>query len=168
MQRPVDYEETLTRVTPKPVAIAIVKDQKGNYNPITLGWFMNTSVEPPMVAISVGKARYSYEALLNAQEFTLSFPSEKMLEDATFYGTKSGRDIEKLIEFGTPTMAARKIDSVLFSQAVANYECKVRGELETGDHVIFTAEVVASYINSDPAISRLYILNNRLGGVRPV
>jgi flavin reductase (DIM6/NTAB) family NADH-FMN oxidoreductase RutF len=49
---------------------------------------------------------------------------------------------------------------------VANFECKCVGELETGDHIIFVGEVIASHVH-EPSLNRLYTLGEhyRLGGL---
>ena len=50
---------------------------------------------------------------------------------------------------------AEKIDSIILTNAVANFECIVKGRLESGDHVIYAGEVVASYMH-DTLHERIY------------
>ena len=168
MQIEVPYTEAIKRKYPEPVTIAIAKDPQGKYNPITLGWVMSTSHVPPMLAISIGKARYSLEAIRQAKAFVVSFPSAEQLEESLVHGTRSGRDCDKLALAGTAIQPAQKIDGVLMAEAEANFECVLEGELETGDHVIFAGRIVASYVSDSPAKGRLYTLGNeQLGGIRP-
>jgi len=162
------YQKAMGRKYPEQVAIAIAKDVQGKYNPITLGWTMITSIDPPMLAISVGLTRYSLEAIRHAREFVVSFPSSAMANDALFHGTESGRDLDKLAACGTRTQPASGVDGVLLAEAVANFECKLESELTTGDHVIFVGRVVASHMNEDPSVRRLYTLGHeKLGPVVP-
>jgi flavin reductase (DIM6/NTAB) family NADH-FMN oxidoreductase RutF len=92
-----------------------------------------------------------------------------MVDDVCFFGTRSGRDLDKLAARGAETQPATKIDSVLLSAAVANFECALESELETGDHVIFVGRVVAAHMNEDPSVSRLYNLGERVfGALEPV
>ena len=166
MQVPVAYEQAMARKYPEQVAIAIAKDAQGKYNPITLGWTMITSQEPPLMAISVGHTRYSLEVIRHAGEFVVSFPTSAMASEALLYGTKSGRDLDKLAVSGAKTQPASAIDGVLLTDAVANFECKLVSELETGDHVLFVGQVVAAHMNEDRTVGRLYSLgDDRLGGV---
>jgi flavin reductase (DIM6/NTAB) family NADH-FMN oxidoreductase RutF len=168
MQIETTYERAAARKFPEQIAIAIAKDAAGKPNPITLGWLMPVSHEPPMVAIAIGKTRHSLEAIRRAGEFVLSFPSTEMAEDARFHGTKSGRDMDKLAECGTKTQPATRIDSVLLADAVANLECRLESEHEAGDHIIFVGRVVASHTHEKPAVRRLYSLGNeQMGGVVP-
>lgn len=168
MQIATDYEQAVSRKYPEPVAIAIAKDARGIHNPITLGWTMFVSHQPPMMAIAIGKTRYSLQAVRHAGEFVLSFPSSEMAEDARFHGTQSGREMDKLTKCGTKTQPATQIDSVLLADAVANFECKLESELEAGDHVVFVGRVVQAHMNQDTAVRRLYSLGNeQLGGTVP-
>lgn len=168
MQVPTTYEEATARKYPEQVAIAIAKDRQGKFNPITLGWIMFTSHQPPMMAISVGLTRYSLEAIRQAREFVLCFPSSAMASEALLYGTKSGRELDKLAASKVKTQPATVIDAVLLADAVANFECKLVSEVQTGDHVLFVGQVMAAHVNEDRTLDRLYSLGHeRLGGVLP-
>jgi flavin reductase (DIM6/NTAB) family NADH-FMN oxidoreductase RutF len=163
------YTEVINRKFPEAVVIAIAKDQKGKYNPITLGWTMITSHQPPMMAIAVNLNHYSREVIEAAEEFVIAFPSSEMAEAALFYGTHSGRDIDKFKEHPVATEPAVEIDSLLLTDAVANFECKLEAELETGDHMLFVGRIVASHVNTDPTVRRVYTLapGYKMGAVRP-
>jgi flavin reductase (DIM6/NTAB) family NADH-FMN oxidoreductase RutF len=156
MQLQTSYARAIGRKYPEQVVIAIAKDSSGKYNPITLGWTMITSGEPPMMAISIGIGRHSLEAVRQAGAFVLSFPSTAMEEDTLFFGTHSGRDRDKLAERGTASQPASQIDCVLLSDAVTNFECSVEGEITTGDHVLFVGRVVAAHVHDDANVDRLY------------
>ena len=148
--------QALTAARPNGITIAVVKDPKGKYNPIMLGLFMQTSGDLPLWAIAVAPERYSFEAIRASRQFVLSYPSTGMARDALFHGTKSGRDMDKLAVCGTRVQPAVKIDGVLLSDAVANLECELEGEMETGDHVIFVGRQVAWHVNVDPSARWLF------------
>jgi len=163
------FTEAVNRKYPEQVVIAIAKDQQGKYNPITLGWTMITSHEPPMMAIAVSQTHYSREVIEAAGEFVIAFPSSSMAEAALFYGTKSGRDIDKFKEHPIATEPAVEIDSLLLTDAVANFECKLEAKLVTGDHMLYVGRIVASHVNDAPSVKRLYTLapGYKMGAVRP-
>jgi flavin reductase (DIM6/NTAB) family NADH-FMN oxidoreductase RutF len=166
MQKKVKYEQAIKTKYPEQVVIAIAKDRAGKANPITLGWTMIASGEPPMMAIAVAKTHYSIEAITYSECFTIAFPSSEMAEAALFFGSKSGRNIDKFAEFECKTEPAKEIDSVLLSDAVANFECTLESQMVTGDHVIFVGKVVASHTNNEPK-KRLYTTGpgHKLGSV---
>ena len=157
MQKQVEYSEAVKTKYPEQVVIAIAKDRNGKANPVTLGWTMIVSGNPPMMAIAVAKKHYSIEAITHSRSFTITFPSAQMAEAALFFGSKSGRDIDKFAEFDCETAPADKIDSVLLSDAVANFECTLVSHMPAGDHIIFVGEIVAAHINTEPK-KRLYTI----------
>lgn len=168
MQTATTFEQAMLRKYPEPISIAIVRDRKGKYNPIPLGWVMMTSRQPPLLAVSIGATRYSFEEIRRTGEFVLAFPPSTMGEAVLYYGTNSGRDVDKLAEMPAPTQPATKLDNVLLADAVANFECKVVSELPTGDHVIFVAEVLAAHMNEEESVRRLYsIATGASSGVVP-
>ena len=159
MQVEKPYSKAIVSKFPEQVVIAMARDAKGKCNPITLGWTMVTSHMPPMMAISIGKTRYSLEVIRRAGEFVVSFPSSHQERETMLFGTKSGRDTDKLAEAGSKTQPGSRIDCVLLADAVANFECKVVGEMETGDHVIFVGEVICSHVNGNE-LDRLYTVGD--------
>lgn len=167
MQKEVPFAIALESRYPEQVAIAVVRDPQGHYNPITLGWVMPASTQPPMMALAVGRERYTAEALRQSREFVLAFPSEAQAEAAKYFGSHSGRDSHKLAVVTCETERAHKVDSRLLTEAVANFECKLVREVESGDHILFIGEVVACHVHVNPA-SRLYTLirTEHMGGFR--
>ncbi len=169
MQKPVSYKVASGRTFPEQVALVIAKDAAGEYNPATVGWLMPVSMEPPLWAVCLAPVRHTLEAIRLSREFVISFPSETMAADAMFYGTHSGRQMAKLKAFGTKTQPATAIDGVLLADAVANFECVLESEHGWGDCITVVGRVVASHMNEDPSIRRVYALNARLdlGGIMP-
>ena len=166
MQKQVEYEQAIKKKYPEQVVIAIAKDRNGKANPITLGWTMIVSGEPPMMAIAVAKTHYSIETITHSRCFTITFPSSQMADAALFFGSNSGRDIDKFAEFECETEPAKEIDSVVLSDAVANFECELESQMVAGDHVIFVGKVVACHTNNEPK-KRLYTVGpgHKLGSV---
>jgi flavin reductase (DIM6/NTAB) family NADH-FMN oxidoreductase RutF len=155
MQKQAEFPEAIKTKYPEQIVIAIAKDKAGRANPITLGWTMIVSGSPPMMAIAVASKHYSIETIRHSKCFTVAFPSSQMADAALFFGSKSGRDIDKFAEFDCKNEPAEMIDSVLLSEAVANFECTLESETEAGDHIIFVGRVVCSHKNTDPK-KRLY------------
>jgi flavin reductase (DIM6/NTAB) family NADH-FMN oxidoreductase RutF len=166
MQKQVEYEEAIKTKYPEQVVIAIARDKTGRANPVTLGWTMIVSGTPPMMAIAVAKTHYSIETIRHSKCFTIAFPSSEMADAALFFGSKSGRDIDKFAEFDCKTEPAKVIDSVLLTDAVANFECTLESQTEAGDHIIFVGRIVASHINTESK-KRLYTIapGHKLGAV---
>ena len=157
MQKQIDYSDAIKTKYPEQVVIAIAKDKNGKANPVTLGWTMIVSGTPPMMAIAVAKKHYSIEAINYSKCFTISFPSSDMADAALFFGSKSGREIDKFAEFDCSTEPAGEIDSVLLANAVANFECTLESQMPAGDHIIFVGKIVRSHVNTESK-KRLYTI----------
>jgi flavin reductase (DIM6/NTAB) family NADH-FMN oxidoreductase RutF len=78
-----------------------------------------------------------------SEEFALNFPSRTLLNHVQYYGTASGRDLDKLEISKLPTFKARKIEAPLLEGCVAFIECGLEDALRIGDHTLFIGRVVA-------------------------
>jgi len=166
MQKQAEFPEAIKTKYPEQIVIAVARDKNGKANPITLGWTMLVSGKPPMMAIAVASTHYSIETIRHSKCFCLAFPSSEMADAALFFGSKSGRDIDKFAEFDCKIAPAEMIDSVLLSDAVANFECTLESETIAGDHIIFVGRIVASHISTETQ-KRLYTVGpgHKLGSV---
>ena len=167
MQKQVEYAEAIKTKYPEQVVIAIAKDKNGKANPVTLGWTMIASGSPPMMAIAVAAGHYTVQAIEHSKCFTIAYPSAEMADLALFFGSKSGRDADKLAESDCRTEPATQIDSLLLSDAVANFECREESRIQAGDHIIYVGRIVGAHVNTEPK-KRLYTLapGHKLGPAR--
>ncbi len=150
------HSEAIKRMSrPSRLALAVSKPKDGPANIITLGWFMRTSITPPMFAISVGLTRYSHEILAENRNFVLAVPSVKMAEQVMQCGLQSGRDVDKIVEFGIKTRRGILTEIPILADAAANFECKTITQVRCGDHTIFVGEVKYSWQNDDENIEQL-------------
>ena len=168
MQKQVDFAEAVKTKDPEQTIIAVAKDSAGKANPITLGWTMFASGSPPMMAIAVARGHYSVKAIEHSECFTIAYPSAEMAEDTLFFGSHSGRDTDKFAQSKCRTEPAKQVDSVLLTDAVANFECVLESQMAAGDHVIYVGKVVAAHVNTQRK-KRLYTVapGHKLGAVTP-
>jgi len=156
--KPVSYSEAVSRwARPERVVLAVSVDESGKPNIIAVGWKMFTSFSPPMIAISIGKTRYSHRLISDSGEFVLAVPGEDLAKEVLFCGTRSGRHVDKFKETGLTPVRASKVKPPLIKECIVNLECKVRGKLETGDHTIFVGEVVACWASDNERRNLLLI-----------
>lgn len=152
---------------PEQIGLVVTVDPSGVANVIVLGWVMPTSGSPPMVAVSIGHGRYTHELLQQCKEFVLAFPNEDQGREMLFCGTKSGRHVNKERESGFEFVPSRRVKPPLIKGCVANFECRLVSQHETGDHTIFVGEILTAHIEEGQG--RLYTLGGgAFGGVTPV
>jgi len=156
--REASFDEANRRMSrPQRVLLAVSVDSEGKADIIPLGWHMQTSFDPWMVAISVGHSRHSHTLISEAKEFVLAAPSEEMADDVLYCGTHSGRNVDKFAETGLTPAPAKLVKPPLIAECIANPECVLKYALETGDHTIFVGEVVAAHVSNEPKRNLLSI-----------
>jgi len=168
MQKTVPFSMAIECRYPEQIAVCIARDAAGMLNPMTIGWFMPVSMRPPMLALAVGKTRHTHDALLHARAFVLALLSEPQADIARHFGTHSGSTCDKFAAMPTClTRSAAKVDSVLLTEAVANFECELRQTVDAGDHTVFFGEVVCATVTDNP-LNRMFTLvkAEHLDGVR--
>jgi flavin reductase (DIM6/NTAB) family NADH-FMN oxidoreductase RutF len=152
----IDFSHALMAVKhPQKVVIAFVQSEENKFNPITLEWFMRTSIEPPMFAISIGHTRFSYKCLQNYRNFNLCFPNNSQGDFVRLSGTKSGRDIDKMNTIEGEWFKGRYAGLPIMKEAVANFECEVITQVSSGDHTIYVGKVKYSWVDSTKDIFTL-------------
>lgn len=134
---------------PAKVALAVTQKPDGNYNLITIEWFMRTSIQPPMFAISIGSSRFSHECLENNRFFNLVFPSQELRPLLSLCGSNSGRDIDKFTAGEVKHVPGKLRKYPVLSDAVACFECEVVSQVRSGDHTIYVGQVHYSWLNQE-------------------
>lgn len=156
----IDLGTAIELSSPYPYSLVVTVNKEGKPNIIGVAWWTFTSVQPPMMAISIGHPRYTHECLENNKEFVLCLPSEEQAKAAWLCGTKSGRAVDKFAAGGFKTVPANAVKPPIIEGSTAAYECKVVEEIECGDHTLYSAQILA--IHGDPQKSRhLYSVSYR-------
>jgi flavin reductase (DIM6/NTAB) family NADH-FMN oxidoreductase RutF len=143
-----DLHTAIELGSPYPYTLVITVDRQGKPNTMGLSWWTFTSLQPPLIAISVGHNRYTHECLESGKEFVLCFPAEEQAKAAWFCGIKSGRKTDKFAATDLATAPSKVVKPPIIKGSTVAYECKVVGQLECSDHTLYNGEVVA--IHGDP------------------
>jgi flavin reductase (DIM6/NTAB) family NADH-FMN oxidoreductase RutF len=163
----VSVSEAARRKYPEWITLVVTADARGRPNAMAAGWCMWTSGRPPMMAVSVGLTRYTHELIEARKEFVLAFPGVGQGAAAQAVGSRSGRDApEKVAEAGLAVVPASVVGVPLIEGAAANFECRLVGQLRTGDHTIFVGEVVAAHV-ADPRVERIVNFNSCYAAAAP-
>jgi len=156
----VSWDEAIELGSPYPYVLAVTLDKKGKANIIGLAWWTFVSWQPAMIAISIGKDRYSHECIEYCKEFVLCFPSREQSRGAWLCGKKSGRDIDKLQKTGFTPVPSQRVKPPLIKGSTVAYECRVTDSMETGDHTLYVGKVLAIHGTPEKK-SHLYSIHYR-------
>ena len=154
----IDKQNAFELASPFPYTLVVTMDKRDRPNIMGLSWWMFTSLDPLMIAISVGHKKYSHECLEHHKEFVLCFPSEEQKKDAWFCGTKSGRNVDKFKETKFMAVSSEVVKPPYIKDVTVAYECRVVDNIKTGDHTAHIAEVVAIHGNPEK-IKHLYSIH---------
>jgi flavin reductase (DIM6/NTAB) family NADH-FMN oxidoreductase RutF len=111
-------------------------DQRGAF---TAAWVMQVSYEPLMLALSINPQHATYPLLQASRTFTVNVLKSGALDLARRFGTRSGRDGDKLA--GVAWHAAKGGAPVL-DDALAYFDCEVARTVPAGDHELVVARVI--------------------------
>jgi len=143
----VDSELAYRLLHPRHTVLVSCIDRTGKANIITLAWTMPTSIDPPLVVISIGPKRYSHQIIEETGEFVVNVPTMKIVRQTLYCGRISGTEVDKFKEKRLTPLPAKKVKPPIVKECVAHLECKLVHKIPTGDHTLFVGEVLAAYVN---------------------
>ncbi len=131
-----------TLLYPHPVLIIGTYDVSGRPNAMAAAWGGICSSRPPAVAISVQKARQTYENLVEQREFTISIPPVDYVREADYFGIVSGRDTDKFAATGLTPVRADRVNAPYVGEFPVVLECRLLQTVEIGVHTQFIGEIL--------------------------
>jgi flavin reductase (DIM6/NTAB) family NADH-FMN oxidoreductase RutF len=145
----VDIQSSCRLVHPMHTVLVSCVGKIEKPNIITLAWAMPTSINPPLVAISIAPRRQSHHLVEETKEFVVNIPTMEILKETLYCGRTSGKDHDKFKEAGLTPLPAKKVKPPIIKECVAHLECVLHGQFTTGDHTIFVGQIVAAYADKE-------------------
>lgn len=127
-----------------PYTVALVGARAENQvNFMSCAWHTALSFEPPLFGVLISKKRYTHNIVVRAREFTVNFLGFESAVLSARMGRKSGREMDKIQEFGVKLGDAKIIKTPIIEDAYAAFECRLAEVRAYGDHDLFVGEVLA-------------------------
>lgn len=126
-----------------PVGVALVTTGGDTPNVLTCNRLASCSAEPPRLALSVRRNRYSYELIRASREFVVNIPTQDQLTLADYLGVVSGRDEDKITTAQLRLVPAQRVKTPLLADCPVSIECTVEREIDLDSHVMFVGMVQA-------------------------
>ncbi len=114
-------------------------------NITTVAWAMPTSMNPPLLAISLGAGRHSHALIEESGEFVVNIPTMEILQAVYACGSLTGRSFDKFKKANLTPIPAKKVKAPAIQECIAHLECEVDGQFTTGDHTIFVGKILEAY-----------------------
>lgn len=131
-----EISELFHRLTAGVYAVGVAEGAKRDA--FTAAWVMQASFDPLLLAVSINPGNASYPLLHNSGGFTVNVLKEDQLGMARRFGTRSGRDEDKLA--GIPWRPGRNGAPIL-EAALAYFDCELAGRMRAGDHELVLGRV---------------------------
>ncbi len=127
-----------------PYTVALVGAKVGSQvNLMSCAWHTALSIDPPLFGVLISRKRLTHSLVAEAREFTVNFVSYERVKLSAQMGRRSGREVEKVKEFGVKLRPAKIIRTPLVDEAYVAFECRVAEVRAYGDHDLFVGEVLA-------------------------
>ena len=131
-----------TLLFPTPVLMVGTYDQDGKPNLMNAAWGGICCSQPPCVAVSLRKATYSYNGIVERKAFTLGIACESKMAEADYCGIASGRDVDKFAVTGLTPVRSELVDAPYAAEFPVILECRLLHTIEIGLHTQFIGEIV--------------------------
>jgi flavin reductase (DIM6/NTAB) family NADH-FMN oxidoreductase RutF len=131
-----------TIIYPSPVLIVATYDKKGKPNAMTAAWGGICCSEPPCVTVSLRKATYSYDNIIENNAYTINIPSEKYVKECDYFGSASGRKSDKFLATGLTPIKSDLVLAPYIKEFPFILECKLLHSFKIGLHTQFIGEIV--------------------------
>jgi len=130
------------RLIPGPVAV-IGAAREGVTGGLTAAWLTRVSIEPPLLLVSIGHTRFTWDLLEGSRQFTVSLLAADQVAEGRLFGLKSRREVDKW----------KKTAHVLLGEGVpalehcsARFLCELENRFSTGDHDCFVGRIISGEI----------------------
>ncbi len=144
-----EITEQALRLIPAPVAVLGAR-QGDELGGLTAAWVTRVSMDPPLLLVSVGHSRRTWELLQGAKQFTLSILASDQVPEARLFGLHSGRDRDRWAEVDHDLLGDRV---PALRRCASRFLCGVESVLSTGDHDCFVGRVqLAEVLAGGPAL----------------
>lgn len=131
----------------KPNVVVSVRDKKGNDNALVVAYCGNCSYDPPMIMVGIVPSRHSYHMIKENGSFVVHLLDKSQTELYECCGSKSGRDSNKLKDYGIAIKDGVKVNAGVITSCPVAIECTVVDSIMTGSHEMFVGTV--EYVHAD-------------------
>jgi flavin reductase (DIM6/NTAB) family NADH-FMN oxidoreductase RutF len=119
-------EEVIQQIKSKGAFLLAKSKNDEKINVMTIGWAsIGYMWSKPIMTVLVRKSRFTHHIIEKATSFTVSIPTDDLIEALNFCGTKSGRDFNKFKECKLSVIPAQKVDTPIIDISGFHYECKI-------------------------------------------
>jgi flavin reductase (DIM6/NTAB) family NADH-FMN oxidoreductase RutF len=114
---------------------------KANFLPIA--WFVEAARKPPKVAVALSKVHYTNQGIKENKTFSVSIPSEDMVEATDYCGLVTGSKADKSRVFRV--FYGKLKTAPMITECPVNIECTLDKVVDNGSNELFIGDIVSTY-----------------------
>ena len=127
------------------VIVVVTAYAGGKGNAMAAAWHMPLSYSPPLYGVAISPKRFTYQIIVDSQEFGINFLPDEEAELVASIGGSKGGEVDKFQVFNIATDSAIKTAVPILKAAYAAYECRLVDDRLYGDHRLLVGEIVARH-----------------------
>lgn len=131
----------------EPTVFVLSVDKHGKPSGMAAGWNMKISYSPPMIAVALHDIKNTHKLILESKEFVVVVPSKEQRELIEYFGSVSGKDVDKFKQAKVITLPGTVGKTPLLKDARINYECTLHSWAKPADHYVFFGEIKAAHLD---------------------
>lgn len=148
--RQLDIAEALNFCYPQPLAFLTAIAPDGTRNAMAVGWMMQASFEPPVLAVAVSPKNHTHHLIEQSQVFAISLAGEGQADLINKVGTIGSTGSDKLADLKIDARPGPATRCPLIMGAAVHFECQVCRRVTVGDHSVFFGTIMAAHIPEAP------------------
>jgi flavin reductase (DIM6/NTAB) family NADH-FMN oxidoreductase RutF len=137
-----------TLLYPKP-ALLIGANVDGKPNFMTVAWGGIVNQTPPMLSVSIRRARYTFRGIEKNQTFSVNIPSEDMATETDYCGIVSGKKYDKVAVCDFSVFYGKLKTAPLIDKCPVNLECSLAQIVELKTHVLCIGQIEEIHVSEE-------------------
>lgn len=132
-----------------PVFLVGTYDEDGRPDIMPAAWGGVCSTQPPCLAVSLRRSRWTWRSIQLRRAFTVSIPDRVLAGETDFAGLVSGRSEDKFRTLGLTPCTGDHVDAPYVGECPVILELQLRHTLELGSHVQVVGEIMDVKVRQD-------------------
>jgi len=127
-----------------PMPVVLVGAQKGGKtNFMTAAFAGIVNMNPPAIALGLGKTHFTSAGIVEGGVFSVNLPSTSMMKATDYCGLVSGHKVDKSEVF--KVFYGKLEKAPMIEECPLTMECKLLHKIDLGVDTAFIGEIVSSY-----------------------
>jgi flavin reductase (DIM6/NTAB) family NADH-FMN oxidoreductase RutF len=129
-------------LSPRPAVLVTSIDKDKNINAAPFSFVMPVSIDPPLLAVSIGVKQSTLTDIRDTREFVVNIPTESTLDKFWACSQERNAEMDQLKKAGFTEVPSAKVLAPSVGECTVWFECFLEFEKEMGDHVLIVGRVM--------------------------